>query len=226
MEESLVVYRRVGDQPGIAQSLFLLGLVANRLRGDYKTARRLSEESLAIYRQLGDQSGIAGTLFSLGDASRLQREYETARAFYQEAVAISLEAGHWTRMVEFLGVMGQMEREAGEYARSAVCYRECMAYRQLVDIPFIVPGGLKDFANLAGLQGHWERAVRLLSAAREAVQPSEGSIPDALPEEEQRIVDGARAALGEEGFAAAWAAGRSLSLEEAVVFALEGRLED
>jgi hypothetical protein len=34
-------------------------------------------------------------------------------------------------------------------------------------------------------------------------------------------VDGAREALGEERFAAAWEVGRALSLEDAVAFALE-----
>jgi hypothetical protein len=34
-----------------------------------------------------------------------------------------------------------------------------------------------------------------------------------------------RAALGEEGFAAAWAAGRALALEEAVALGLEGHEE-
>jgi hypothetical protein len=37
----------------------------------------------------------------------------------------------------------------------------------------------------------------------------------------ERCVADVRAALGEEAFAAAWAAGRALSLEDAVTFALE-----
>jgi hypothetical protein len=38
----------------------------------------------------------------------------------------------------------------------------------------------------------------------------------------ERWIDVARAGLGEAAFAAAWAEGRALSLEEAVAFALEG----
>jgi hypothetical protein len=39
------------------------------------------------------------------------------------------------------------------------------------------------------------------------------------------VIAAARAALGEEEFAAAWAAGQALALEEAVALALEGYAE-
>jgi hypothetical protein len=79
---------------------------------------------------------------------------------------------------------------------------------------------LEDFAGLAGRQKQWERAVRLLGAAEAVVQTFGRSLPVAVPEEYQRTVDGARAALGEAAFAAAWEAGRALSLEEAIRCAL------
>ena len=41
------------------------------------------------------------------------------------------------------------------------------------------------------------------------------------PAEYNRTVAAARSALGEEAFAAAWAEGRALSLQQAVDFALE-----
>jgi hypothetical protein len=68
--------------------------------------------------------------------------------------------------------------------------------------------------------GQTERAARLLGAdeaLREAhtipIWPDAGELCD-------RLVVTARAALGDETFAAAWAAGRILSLEQAIAEAL------
>ena len=60
----------------------------------------------------------------------------------------------------------------------------------------------------------------MLGAAEGVAQTLGRSLPVALRDEYQRTVDGARSALGEAGFAAAWAAGRALRLEEAIAEAL------
>jgi DNA-binding CsgD family transcriptional regulator len=79
-------------------------------------------------------------------------------------------------------------------------------------------------AEVAAALGQWERAARLLGAAaapRDAIEPHVGVIwrPGHVP---ARVA--ARAHLGERAFAAAWDAGRALSLEEAVAEArLVGR---
>ena len=60
-EESLTIYRQLGDQQGIAISLGNLGELAFG-QGDFAGARALHAESLTIQRQLGNQEGIAGGL--------------------------------------------------------------------------------------------------------------------------------------------------------------------
>jgi hypothetical protein len=64
------------------------------------------------------------------------------------------------------------------------------------------------------------RATRLMGAAEALFEP-----PLPLPPPRRtihdRTVDAARAALGEEAFAAAWAEGRELTLDQAISCALE-----
>jgi hypothetical protein len=79
---------------------------------------------------------------------------------------------------------------------------------------------LEDFAGLAGRQQQWERAVRLLGAAETGCADLGTPLPIAMPAEYWRTVSGARTALGQEAFAAAWAEGRTMSLDQAVAFAL------
>jgi hypothetical protein len=65
------------------------------------------------------------------------------------------------------------------------------------------------------------RAVRLFAAA-EASRASIGTPLDFLDlDEYETCLQAVRSALGEEAFAAAWAEGRALTLEQAVARALE-----
>jgi hypothetical protein len=67
-----------------------------------------------------------------------------------------------------------------------------------------------------------DRAMSALLGAAEAVCAELGTaLPVASAEEYWRTVHDARGALGEEAFAAAWAEGGALTLEQAIAFALE-----
>jgi tetratricopeptide (TPR) repeat protein len=65
-QESLVLYRELGETKGIALSLYRLGWVA-MMRGDNVKARLLLEEGLARFRELDDTLGICDVLRALGN---------------------------------------------------------------------------------------------------------------------------------------------------------------
>jgi hypothetical protein len=77
---------------------------------------------------------------------------------------------------------------------------------------------------LAGVAGGWgdvERAARLWGAA-EALREAIGApLPPNLTPYHDGLVAAIRAGADEEAWAAAWAAGRALPLEEAIAAALE-----
>jgi hypothetical protein len=119
-----------------------------------------------------------------------------------------------------LAALGHAARDRGDYEGAATWYRRSLAVRQEVgDTPGLALA-LKDFACLAARQEQWERAARLLGAADGACMELERTLPVPVPEGYSRAVEGSRAALGEVAFAAAWAAGRAMSLEDAIQFAL------
>jgi hypothetical protein len=70
-------------------------------------------------------------------------------------------------------------------------------------------------------RGQNERAARLLGAAEAASQALGKSRPVALSQEFERMVETARAALGEEAFAVARDEGRAMTVEQAVAYALQ-----
>jgi predicted ATPase len=217
--EGLVPARELGDKHLVAILLGDMGDAASDLE-EYPAARASYEESLTIQREIGDRSGIASSLDRLGRVAMEEGNAEAARALYEASLALRREIGDRPGIAGSLGGLGNAAREAGEFARCAALYRESMALRQTLEDRFSIAQGLEDFAGLAGRQQRWERAVRLLGAAEGVAELVGRSLPVSVRTEYQRTVEGARKALGEAEFAAAWAEGRAMSLEEAVAEAV------
>jgi hypothetical protein len=71
-EESLALFRELGDKRSIAISLNNLGTVAQE-QEDYDTARTSFKESLALCREVGDKVGIISSLAGLGGLAVITR---------------------------------------------------------------------------------------------------------------------------------------------------------
>src|SRR5206468_1897601 len=84
-----------------------------------------------------------------------------------------------------------------------------------------IAGSLEAFASLAAQEGRLERAARLFGAS-EALRDALGSVlPVGSRIQHQRHVALTREGLGEPAFAAAWTAGRAMTLEDALAYARE-----
>jgi hypothetical protein len=116
--------------------------------------------------------------------------------------------------------MGHLERDEGDYGHARAFYQESLVLRRELGSLFALAQSLEDLAVLAGRQGEAERAIRLLGAAEAFCETLGASPPVAVAAEYERTVTEGRAVLGEAGFAATWAAGRAMSLEQATEYAL------
>ena len=93
VQESLALFRELGDRRGIALSLDRLGMAAWR-RGDFTVARVLMEEDLALFREVDDQDRVAWSLFTLGLLNNKQGEYTRAYALLEESLALFRKLGN------------------------------------------------------------------------------------------------------------------------------------
>jgi len=112
-EESLALYREMGDRQGVARSISILGMGAC-LQDDYALARSRLAESLALYRALGDKLGIADVLSALGSFADNQ-DYLRARAYLEESLAIYRELGHLAGIGSTLSSLGMLALWQGDY---------------------------------------------------------------------------------------------------------------
>jgi DNA-binding CsgD family transcriptional regulator/Tfp pilus assembly protein PilF len=91
-QESLLLFRQLGDQQGIALSLYILSVVP-LMKGDTDAARVRTEEALAVFREMGDRERIAWSLSTLGLLHMQQGDYSSARARYEESLATHRRSG-------------------------------------------------------------------------------------------------------------------------------------
>ena len=218
-DEGLAIYRELGDKLGIATSIKGLGSVALR-QGDYASAGSRYEESLAIYRELGNKLGICSSLFSLGAVAGTQGDSASARSLFEESLAIFRELGDTRGISYSLGNLGNVAHDQGDYAFAHSLHEESLAIRREIWDKLGIAQSLEGLANLARSQQQTKRSAQLYGAADSLRQALGASIPsNDLPEHIARLA-ALRVSLGKERFAAAWEAGRAMTWEQAVAYAL------
>jgi hypothetical protein len=123
-------------------------------------------------------------------------------------------------LIHALGGLGHLERDEGNYDRARALYQESLVLRRGAGHEIALAQSLEDFAVLAGREQQAERAIRLLGAGEAFCETLGAQPPVAVPADYESTVAEGRAALGDAAFAAAWAEGRAMSLDEAVEYAL------
>jgi predicted ATPase/transcriptional regulator with XRE-family HTH domain len=92
-DESLAIFRRLDDAPGIAEALHGVGICA-QARDDHAGAACLYRESLDLHRSLGNDEGVAWSLDHLGDAMLNMADHHRAEAMFGESLAIFRRLQH------------------------------------------------------------------------------------------------------------------------------------
>jgi non-specific serine/threonine protein kinase len=219
-EEGRAIYQELGNKAGIAGSILNLGGAAHAER-DHEGARALLEGSLAIFRELGKRGHIAQSLGQLGWVARAQGDYGAARAFFEEGLAIFRELGAAVGVAWLLNGLGIVAEDQGGHGGARALLEESLAIFRARGHKRGVVADLEGLAAVTVAQGEPERAARLFGAG-EGLRGAMGvPLHPADRAEHDRSVAAVRAALGEAAFAAAWAAGRAMTLEQAVDFARE-----
>jgi predicted ATPase len=160
-EESLALWRELGDQQGIATSLNDLGWVV-LCQGDYAVARSLSQEGLALWRELGDQQGIATSLHNLGRVAHCQGDYAMACALHQESLALRQELEDKRGIAFSLTHLGWAMHKQGDYRGATALLEEALALFQEVRVKQLFAIASAILAEVAHDQGEDGRAAVLI----------------------------------------------------------------
>jgi DNA-binding CsgD family transcriptional regulator len=227
-EQSLALFQELGDVTRIAWQMVYLAYLAQQ-EHDYSTAVRLAQQSLNLQRAADDSWGIASALFCLADAVLLEGDVAQAATFLDEAVSITRKLGNlWglgRRLVRQGQVAGQL---AGQPAlaqenseQAAALIQEGLTACQDSGDQWGISMALIGLAGVANRQGKSERAVRLLGAVETRRKTISATLWQVDQMEYNHHIAVAQVALSTEQYAAAWAQGQELSLEQAIGYAQE-----
>jgi non-specific serine/threonine protein kinase len=222
LEESLTLHRVAGARQGEATVLDALGWAEHYL-ADFERAFSHFQQSLALVRALGDSAGIAATLNNLGHAAWHVQDLGAAQGHLSESLALWRALGNEFEVGNVLWSLGLVAHDQGDLEGSRAAYAEGIAALQPVTEHRLITKLLDGLASVLVSTGEPVRAARVLGAA-DAWRLSSDSF-DPLPYVYRRdFYDGlladTHAALSEEDFATAWAAGQALPLGAAIAEAL------
>jgi predicted ATPase len=123
LEESLALWRELGDKRGAADVLINLGTVALD-KGDYPQAAAFFDDSMPLRRELGDSWGLALALNNLGVTARAQNNLTEAVALYEECLELFRTLGDKASTAMALNNLGEVAEDQDEYERAAASYQE------------------------------------------------------------------------------------------------------
>ncbi len=218
-EESLDLRRELGDKPGLAGLFDNLGLIALD-QGRLRSGPAGLEQCLQLRRELQDQIGIISVLTNLGLVARFQGDYGQARSLYEQSLLLVRALGDQPAIGTLLNNLGILARLRGDHAQSWIFHEEGLRLLRQMGDRYLGAELLGNVGQLLVAQGHLRRAALLLSAsdARRTVTDAPRRAQEQV-EHDQAVVE-ADAALGAADFAAAWAAGQVMTVEEAIDLAL------
>ncbi|MFF1573621.1 DUF4062 domain-containing protein [Leifsonia sp. NPDC058292] len=220
LTKSAELFHRASDADGegLARISLALALLAGT-KPDTGRAREVMETSLALFRGSGSRWGESMALVLLGRVALLQGETEEARDHFEKSLAITRVTGDavgervaayhlgWARLL-----LGDAEAARSDFAKSVslsatLGHAEGMAY------------GLEGMVAVAALAGDVEHAGRIAGASR-ALRERSGTHNGPMFTFHQAYLDRLVAEGRGDELAAAIAAGRELTVEQAVAEAL------
>src|SRR5829696_130377 len=224
-EESVALSRERRDAWGLASSLLSSALVT-QIQGDSEKATELYEESMNLFREWGDKQGLAFCSLNLGLVAITQGDLVRAAKLTEEAVALFRELGSRGDVSVNLNNLGWIAFLRNDLGKAVDLYKQSMALAWETGMYTVVLDDLVGFACLAGAQGDAVRAAQLCGAA-EALHEATGYPRDPISQAEMEpYVASGRSQIHEAVWEKSWEEGRTMTLEEAVSYALEEEAGD
>jgi predicted ATPase/DNA-binding SARP family transcriptional activator len=165
-QESLAIWRDLGEDARIASSLSDLGMVAH-VRGDYPAARSMYAEALELAKRAEDAQQMGKALNGLGRQALHQGDLDTATRYYTEGMACFREVGDLRQATLILGNLGVVAINTGDLALAERRLAEHLDNARRLGDRKLTAGALTHLGLVAHQAGDLDRAAGLHQQALE-----------------------------------------------------------
>ncbi|RYX83828.1 hypothetical protein EON83_12845 [bacterium] len=222
LRESLEIVRPLQNRLDFLPTLANFGwaLSFSSLPETVEAAREINEKVVELARAANDKRSLAWALDSLTQNSYWRRDWRAARRYCDEAIALFEQLDDRFGGSHAIWIKGDMARYEGKFEEALRLNDESlelsMKLKNRVGLPYI----LESYAYLALAKGYFRTAAFLLGAteaSREIINPRQ----DLVQIEHERLLKELHSRLDDATFEEEWEKGRTLGLEEAVLYARE-----
>jgi len=218
LEWALTIYRRLRYRHATALTLRGLGALSRR-RGNPEQALSYLQEAVSISREQGDPVNLAMSLSDCGGVFYEQGDYAAMRRAYEESRGIFGQVGNEECVHSSCMNLGCALFHLGAPKEARALHREALAgYQRRLSEEGIV-WSLERLAVTEAAEGDYARAARLLGAASTRREGLRKNLNRPDREDWDRAIVAVRTALGETTYAALWAEGSGMTLEQAAAYA-------
>jgi non-specific serine/threonine protein kinase len=222
-QEALEIYQELNNIRGIGQIHMQFGWAAMRT-GDYLQAQNHLEEFLRLAQQLEDKTHLAFAFSGLGEVAVRQGQYEHAISLLEQGLALNRERGDKWGTGTLLGSLGWVALRQGNFEQMRQSLGESLAVRVEISDKGGIAWCLEKLAEAKYEQSQFQESAKIFGHAEALRVPIRSVIDPADRLDYDRLLSGLRAAVGEDAFAALWAEGAAMQLEEVIDCALSDPL--
>ena len=218
LDESLALFRELDDAMGLTHTLgrrFFPSL----LQQDYTQAQRFLDEAAARAHEGADAVMIGWAAYSRGALSwHRDRDLEGAKKHLEHSIVVFSDAHYQMGVHAAWSMLAEVDHALGDagLARSRQMEALVSLWQNDPDRFFSIPV-LAALATIARAEGRAERAATLFGAVSAGAASGSDEAPEKYAE---RDIAALRSTLGETAFTEAWAAGKAMTLEQVIDYAL------
>jgi ATP/maltotriose-dependent transcriptional regulator MalT len=226
LHESETLCREFGYKDELASVLLSLVYVMMEIKGLEAAGQLQSylEESLALSQGAVDPEAAVRTEGILARLAFYRGDLAEARKHADLMLDLHREMGDHFAVTGHQSTMAHIARQMGNNQEALALYRETLPDWQKIGHRGAVAHQLESLGFIAKAQEQGERAVRLLGAAEALREASNSPMTPQEGVEYAKEVASLRAGMDEKDFLSLWAEGRSMTMEQAIEYALNEEL--
>jgi len=218
--QALTLYREAGNERQVAWCMASGSVTYMRSSDEIRQGLALAQEALNRFHELGDRPGTAWALNLLGELARMDGDFAAAKRYYEECLETVKETGESVReaiQYENLGVVAYHQSEPELAAR---LIKQGLALFRELGTTYGRATALGSLAGPMAALGQHRRAALLLGASAAQMELIGVDQQPADQPEIRLFRESVSRALSEDDFQTAWQAGRRMTIQEAVSYAL------